>query len=204
MNVLKLGLKISFWGVLLIIIFFIIFGLYFYFSIFNNQKNIENIPWETAEVKFLGLAYTDDSYDSIYEYHIERISRENIIDDFNKYFKIYCTAPINFKNIIYEGSRLVVDLDMDINKGETFGSFGGRVYRVELLYTFASFPNVQEIIFLFRGEKDLYGGGHFNISGVFDAVKISNLDETYDLDYSYIFELNTEKRLLIGKDRFEN
>ena len=90
----------------------------------------------------------------------------------NRYFGMYATAPIRFINIFYVGTRLYVDMDMDIDTGETFGSFGGRVYRNELLYTFSSFPNVREIIFLFRGIEDLYGGGHFDVSGI-------NLAEEY-------------------------
>ncbi|MCL2800322.1 MAG: hypothetical protein FWD28_01005 [Treponema sp.] len=43
-----------------------------------------------------------------------------------------------------------------------------------------------------------------DVSGIIDAVRISNFDETYYVDGNYIFKLDTEKRLLISASRYSD
>ena len=119
-------------------------------------------PDETAQVKMYRFFDADGLMAC--EYNTVSISRTHILADTIKNLG----TGIKLKNLFYEGTRLIVDLDPAMAEVMDWGSFGGQTYFNAILYTFASYPGVTEIKVLIDGAEDIEGS-HFSFRGTFPA-----------------------------------
>ena len=135
-----------------------------------EENNIsQDTTLETMEIKI--YRFFDDDGLMAYEYTTVSISLTNILADTVKNLNLY--TGIKLKNLFYEGTRLIVDLDPVMAEVMDWGSFGSLAYFNAILYTFASYPGVTEIKILIGGEEDIEGS-HFSFRGIFPAEAYLN------------------------------
>ena len=112
--------------------------------------------------------------ESNYSFITVEVSAENFLQDAMKH--LYLHNKINVDDIWYEGNRLCVDLNRTMRYRLDAGSTAGHLLSNELLLTFASFPNIDEIVFTINGAESW--GNHFNLYYIFPANK--TLQEMHD------------------------
>ena len=106
--------------------------------------------------------YTDFEYIEVTVYSDDWLEQALALMNENTHFDI--------GNIWYEGERLYADLIADSPYGNTWqalqGSTGAWINADILLLNLASFPDVEEIVILMNGERDV-SSDHFSFEGVF-------------------------------------
>ena len=151
--------------------FIILLTIFFMISCNNTiEKEIINNSTinecEMFNVKFYYYQEQDlFSYDAT-GYYIEAISLENLPIETKMLMEKY--NGIKIDNIWYEGKRICVDLNINEINEFNKGSAAGAIRLSELLKTFSSFPNVNEIEILIAGEKGCIGD-HFMFDQIFFA-----------------------------------
>ena len=129
----------------------------------------ETVLPDTMEVKI--YRFFDDDGVMACEYNTALISRANMLADTKKILLRY--PVITLKDLFYEGTRLIVDLDPSMEEVLDWGSTGSLAYTSAILYTFASYPGVTEIKVTIDGAEDIEGS-HFSFKGVFPAEAYLN------------------------------
>ena len=117
--------------------------------------------WQTAAVDFYYRIDLD-----ILTYQTATITREHLSSETVAYMKQYANFQLN--SLWYEGTRLCVDINKEEEEPLDAGSSAGIFLTNMLLRTFASFPNVEEIVFLIDGVPNVEQN-HFNFDRVFNV-----------------------------------
>jgi len=109
-----------------------------------------------------------------YEYQTIDLFADNFLEDAMKQLEIH--GQISIDAMWYEGKRLCIDLNRTMFDRLNAGSSAGYILSNELLLTFASFPNTEEIVFMINGEESW--GDHFNLFYIFPVS--DSLQEMHD------------------------
>ena len=109
-----------------------------------------------------------------YEYQTIDLYADSFLEDALKQLEIH--GQISVDAMWYEGKRLCIDLNRTMFDRLNAGSSAGYFLSNELLLTFASFPNTEEIVFTINGEESW--GDHFNLFYIFPVS--DSLQEMHD------------------------
>ncbi|MDR2182666.1 MAG: GerMN domain-containing protein [Clostridiales bacterium] len=96
-------------------------------------------------------------------------------------------ADISADNIWYEGHRIYVDFSEEVSWRFNAGSTGGFLATQSLILNLASFPNVEEMVILVEGQRDVWAD-HFSFEGIFVVVDsgAERIWAGYDLSGNYV------------------
>ncbi len=104
-----------------------------------------------------------------FKYNSQMIDADHFALQFAYYFYEY--TDLKADDIWYEGNKVCIDLDKEVLQMLDMGSTGGRMYRIALLLTLSSLPDVKYIEILIDGERGIIGS-HFDFSQIFDVDKM--------------------------------
>jgi hypothetical protein len=99
-----------------------------------------------------------------FRYMTVYIPEENFLEEAAKL--MYLQELFSVNSLWYEGSRLYADMNVTELRWASNSSMGSAVWRMTLLMTLASFPDVSEVVVLFEGEDNVFIDG-FPYNGVF-------------------------------------
>jgi len=130
----------------------------------------EGVPDEISVSFYNFIEPTASIFDRADSYNIieETIRADNFLEDVAEWLQKH--MPIRLRGIWYEGNKLFVDIYRITVPFIDGGYTGAAICSRMLIYSFSSFPGVEEIQFCMDGVPGL-GTGHIEIGGPLPASK---------------------------------